>query len=95
MSANVIITFTVKPERIDSFRNFLSSVKTDLPKVEGCQSVDVYNEKTNTNVFTLVELWNSEELHQKHISGVFESGNWDTISEHLEHAPVSNYFTKI
>ena len=95
MSANVIITFTVKPEKADSFKAIMNSVKIDLPKVEGCLNVGIYNDQSNTNVYTLVESWESEELHQKHISGVIGSSGWDAISEHLTCDPASSYFSQI
>ena len=95
MSENVIITFTVKPEKASSFRAIMNSVKMDLPKVEGCLNVAIYNDQSNSNVYTLVETWASEALHQKHISGVIESGGWGVISEHLICDPISRYFSQI
>jgi quinol monooxygenase YgiN len=95
MSTNVIITFTVKPDKRPEFLSILHSVKNDLPKVEGCNGVEVYSDKENIAIFTLVENWDSEEKHQKHISGVVESGNWDVIASHLAEEPKSSYFNKL
>jgi quinol monooxygenase YgiN len=95
MKTNVIITFKVKPGRIAGFREILESVKSDLPKVTGCTGVKVFNSTKNTNIFTLVESWDSEELHKKHIQGVIESGGWEVIASHLESDPDSAYYTEV
>ncbi|GAB1267033.1 hypothetical protein NBRC116493_02860 [Aurantivibrio infirmus] len=95
MTTNVIITFTVKPEKISDFVNILNSVKIDLPSVEGCNGIHIFSDSKNNNVFTLVENWDSEDAHKKHIAGVVESGNWDTISSHLEKDPESSYFNEL
>jgi quinol monooxygenase YgiN len=95
MTTNVIITFAVKPDKRSEFLTILSSVKNDLPKVEGCNGVQVFSDKENTDIFTLVENWDSEEKHQKHISGVVESGNWDVIASYLAEDPKSSYFNKL
>jgi quinol monooxygenase YgiN len=95
MTTNVIVTFTVKPDRRSEFLSILNSVKNDLPMVEGCNGVQVYSDKENADIFTLVENWDSEEKHQKHISGVVESGNWDVLASHLVEDPKSSYFNKL
>lgn len=89
---NVIITFDVKEEKLDSFRGIMSDVKSSLPQVDGCSSVTVYNDVENPAVFTLVESWDSQQAHQSHIDSVVQSGDWDFIASHLKADPVSSYF---
>ena len=95
MSTNVIITFTVKEDCIKEFGAILSTVKETLPDVEGCNSVNVYADSKNKCVYTLVENWDSEELHKSHISRVVESGDWENIAKHLQKDPESSYFIKM
>ncbi len=95
MEANVIITFTVKESMLEKFTKILESVKHDLPAVQGCNSVQIFNNKDNRNIFTLVESWESEESHKSYIERVVESGAWTTIASHLECEPVSGYYTGI
>lgn len=95
MTTNVIITFTVKPEKRSGFVEILNSVKRDLPTVEGCNGVQIYSDKANESVFTLIENWDSEDAHQKHIAGVVESSGWETIASHLAKDPESSYFYKL
>ncbi|KEF30513.1 hypothetical protein D777_02455 [Marinobacter nitratireducens] len=89
---NVIITFDVKEEKLDSFRGIMSDVKSSLPQVDGCSSVTVYNDVENPAVFTLVESWDSQQAHQSHIDSVVQSGDWEFIAGHLKADPVSSYF---
>ena len=95
MTTNVIVTFNVLPEKRASFIDILNSVKNDLPTIEGCNNVQIYSDKKNNQIFTLVENWDSEEKHQSHISGVVESGDWNVIESHLAEAPKSSYFEKL
>lgn len=95
MTATVIITFTAKPEMAADFKGILESVQEDLPKVEGCESVQIFCDKANSNVFTLVEAWESESAHKKHIEGVIASGGWDAIAAHLQSDPVSSYYSRL
>lgn len=94
MPINLIITFEVKPESLNSFLSLMDSVKTELPKAEGCLSVDIY-QNMEMSIFTLVEKWTSAELHQKHLTKVVASGDWNVIRSYLKADPVSGYFKKI
>jgi quinol monooxygenase YgiN len=95
MATNVIITFNTKPEKNSDFLAILENVKSELPLVDGCNGVEIYSDNQNENVFTLVESWDSEELHKKHISGIVESGGWEAIASHLSEEPKSSYFSKL
>ena len=95
LSTNVIITFKAKPEKLTAFREILGGVKTDLPKVDGCIAVSVFNDTQDACVFTLVETWQSQAAHQKHIEGVVSSGGWSHIASHLSCDPSSSYFTTL
>lgn len=92
MSTNVIITFKSKPEKLAAFTKILSEVKTDLPKVDGCIAISIFHDTRDPCVFTLVETWQSEAVHKKHIEGVVSSGGWSHIAAHLACDPSSSYF---
>lgn len=95
MKINVIIKFKAKPEKLDSFRALLKAVKSDLPREHGCHRVLVFSDTKNFNNFTLVESWESELAHKKHIDTVVANGAWDTIVSHLECDPESGYYAEI
>ena len=94
MPVSVIISFQVKPEMLNAFMEIMGSVKRDLPTVNGCKSVAIYRNSAEEHAFTLVEQWESEALHKKHIAGVVNSGGWEHIASHLQCEPVSAYFSQ-
>ena len=95
MNTNVIISFEVKAKKVAEFTKILESVKTDLPKVEGCISVNIFKSSSVSNKFTLVETWETKELHQAHIGRLSKNGTWDMIASHLSKDPESDYFTQL
>ncbi len=95
MSVSVIITFVAKKEKIDEFNTIMNSVKTDLPKVNGCRAVAVFRSSTDESKFTLVETWESKELHQDHLDKLTTDGTWDMIASQLSNEPESDYFFEI
>jgi len=90
-----IVTFNVKPEKYTSFLEIMESVKQDLPHVEGCDAVQLFEAKDKSGTFTLVESWESELIHQQHLAGVVESGNWAIIESHLQEPVQSAYFDRL
>ena len=95
MSINVIVNFNVKNNKISEFKNILSSVKTELPQVEGCYSVEIFKNTDAIGLFTLVETWETKQLHKNHISKLIEEGTWDFISGHLTAEPTSSYYKSL
>jgi quinol monooxygenase YgiN len=95
MSVNLLINFNVRQDRLTSFTDLMKSVKTALPAVPGCQGVKIYNDVGNPLVFTLVETWDSAEIHGKHVRSLQESGQWASVAAHLSADPVSAYYQEI
>lgn len=93
MKTNLIITFYVKPTELEAFEKMLAEVKQNLPKVPGCEKVDIYKHQDQKNVFTLVEQWSTREAHGKHVENMLSSGAWEKIETQLLQSPVSGYFS--
>jgi quinol monooxygenase YgiN len=92
---NVIISFNVKPDAVESFKKILVGVKHDLPCVPGCTGVQVFGHAEDPCAFTLVESWQSVEAHKEHIYRVVSSGEWSSIAAHLDREPTSGYYRPI
>lgn len=90
----VIVNFDVKDSCLENFQGIMHEVKNNLPKVDGCKDVIIYQCIDNPCRFTLVESWSSREAHQSHISSLVESGAWDGIAENLNTDPISSYFSQ-
>jgi quinol monooxygenase YgiN len=95
MSITVVVCYETKKEKREEFEKIMNSVKTDLPKVNGCVSASIFQSATNKNRFTLVETWESKELHQNHIDKLSENGTWDLIVSHLAKDPINDYYIEI
>jgi quinol monooxygenase YgiN len=95
MSVNLVISFKVKDDKLQSFKNIMNDVKTNLPDVQGCQNVKILNNTENPLQFTLVERWDSKEIHGSYVEGLVSSGKWNFIAEHLQEDPVSGYYSEI
>ena len=95
MGVSLIIRFNAKPERANAFRELMHGVKAALPEVTGCRGARVYNDLDDPLGFTLVETWDSKELHARHIKTVVDSGQWAQILEHLSTEPTSAFYREL
>jgi len=95
MNIVVIVNFEVKEDKITGFTKILEGVKSELPKVNGCIGVNIFQSSSMTNKFTLVETWETKELHQANLDNLSKNGTWDTIASHLSKDPSSDYFTQL
>lgn len=92
MSVKVVVQFKALEERQEAFETLMHSVSKDLPGVPGCRGVEVLQDCGDACRFTLVETWDSAEIHKIHIDGLVADGTWEVIAAHLAEAPVSGYF---
>jgi len=92
MSISFIIQFQVKSDKTTDFFDIMSSVKSDLPKVKGCLGVLIHGVSDMTN-YTMIETWESKELHEIHVKSLVDAGTWGVIAEHLSGDPKSGYYT--
>lgn len=95
MSVNLVISFKVKNEKLQSFKNIMNDVKENLPAVQGCQTVKILNHTDEPLQFTLVERWDSKEVHGSYVEELVSSGKWNFIADHLQEDPVSGYYNEI
>ena len=55
-----IVKMSFEPKHIDEFLKNFELNKTKIRKFEGCQFLELYRDKNNTNVFFTYSYWNSE-----------------------------------
>ena len=95
MSVSVIVKFNVKNQKLAEFCEILKSVKTDLPNVDGCVGVKIFRDSHNNQRFTLLETWQTQQLHEQHIAKITADGTWRFIVEHLSAEPTSAYYEQL
>jgi len=95
METKLIITFKIKKEKLQSFLNIVKDVKINLPQIDGCKGVEVFQAIDDKYKITFIETWENVKKHEKHIKHVVDSGAWESISSHLVDAPQSQYYQGI
>ena len=95
MNVQLIITFHIKKEKLSSFMEVIKEVKNNLPQVDGCSAVVVFQSNEDKQIFTFIETWENIEKHKKHIKHVIDSGDWEYISSHLIDEPKSQYYHEV
>ncbi len=95
MSINLIITLKAKKNKLMAFTEIMTQVKTDLPNIEGCENVRIFQDTKDPCVFCLIERWGSEEQHKSHIEEFTQSGGWEHMSPHLISDPTMRYCREI
>jgi len=92
LDIQLIITFHIKKEKLQSFMKIVNDVKKNLPKVDGCKGVEIFQANDDKQIITFIETWENIEKHKKHIEHVVDSGDWEYISSHLIGEPKSQYY---
>ena len=60
-----------KPDELDNFRNFLTSVViAGVQGSEGCQSYQVFQSQDDPTQFIGIELWTSVEAHRAAVKNI-------------------------
>jgi quinol monooxygenase YgiN len=56
-----IVKMTFKPEKIDLFLEIFDVNKEKIRNSKGCSLLELYRDKTNTNIFFTYSYWNTED----------------------------------
>jgi len=68
-----IVKMTFIPEKIDLFLEIFDIHKEKIRNSKGCNLLELYRDKTNTNIFFTYSYWNSEDdLENYRNSDLFE-----------------------
>lgn len=69
-----IVKMGFEPSKIDEFLSDFEAVKHKIRAFEGCEFLELYRDKHNTNHFFTYSYWNSEaDLEQYRHSDLFKS----------------------
>ncbi len=75
----LIIVFHVANDRLDDFLPIMTGINEGMAGEEGFESAVVYRNADDPRLFTLIEKWESRELHRDHYDRIVESGDWANI----------------
>ena len=69
-----IVKMTFKPEKIDLFLEIFDVNKEKIRNSKGCNLLELYRDKQNTNIFFTYSYWNTEDdLENYRNSELFEN----------------------
>lgn len=84
MSHFVLVNLISKVNKEDELKKKMLDLKQNLPLVNGCLSVKVFQSSTDLKKFTIVEEWDSEKNHQNHITNISKDDGLKEILDLLE-----------
>lgn len=56
-----IVKMSFEPSKVEAFLAHFEINKTDIRNFKGCQLLELYRDKTNTNIFFTYSYWSNEE----------------------------------
>ncbi len=71
-----IVKLTFKEENIVSFKQIFKESRAGIMDFEGCQFVDLYQDKEDPTTFFTYSHWNSEESLERYRASVFFREVW-------------------
>ena len=83
MSVIVIVNLSVKEESLEDFKKYFKEILPDTRSFEGCQGIQLYDNKESPTKFIIHAKWTSEEAQKKYITWRMESGSLDKLTPML------------
>ncbi len=71
-----IVKLSFDPSKIEDFLANFETNKTKIRGFEGCQFLELYRDKNNTNVFFTYSYWDSEKELNNYRSSEFFKSVW-------------------
>ena len=74
MSVIVIANLSAKEESLEELKKYLKEILPDTRSFEGCQGVQLYENKESPTKLTIHAKWVSEEAQKKYVAWRMETG---------------------
>ena len=94
-ATHLIIIFHVAGDRLEDFLPIMTGINDGMAGEEGFENAVVYRDADDPLTFTLIEKWESRDLHRAHYDRIVESGDWANILAMLTETPVLRYNDKL
>ncbi len=94
MSVIVIVNLSAKDESLEELKKYFKEILPDTRSFEGCQGVQLYENKESPTKLTVHSKWASEEVQKKYGVWRMESGAVDKLTSMLSE-PMSMQFYDI
>jgi len=71
-----IVKMSFEPSKIEEFLANFDTVKERIRNFEGCQFLELYRDKNNTNIFFTYSYWNTEQDLENYRHSELFKGVW-------------------
>ncbi|MDG2193306.1 MAG: antibiotic biosynthesis monooxygenase [Polaribacter sp.] len=71
-----IVKMSFLPEKVDTFLTIFNTKKTLIRNSDGCTLLELYRDKTNSNVFFTYSYWESEQDLENYRNSVLFKDVW-------------------
>ena len=83
MSVIVLVNLTIKEGFLIEFKNFIKGILPDTRSFEGCQGIQLYQNKEFPTKFTIHAKWDSVDSQKKYMAWRMEIGSFDKLQPML------------
>lgn len=82
-----IVKMSFEPSKVDTFLEYFETKKQLIRTYDGCQFLELYRDKKNTNIFFTYSYWNEEsDLENYRNSDLFKTV-WTTTKQFFNDKP--------
>ena len=92
MTVIVLVNLNVKEESIDELKTYFKEILPDTRSFEGCQEVQLYQNKESPTKMTIHSKWTSDEAQKKYMSWRIDTGSLDKIIPMLSDHPNLEFY---
>ncbi len=82
-----IVKMTFSPERTDEFQNRFHSIKHKIIEFEGCDLLELYQDKNDSSIFFTYSYWQSEEDLNRYRNSDFFKEVWSSTKKMFSKKP--------
>jgi len=75
------------PENVDAFLEMFDHKKESIRNFEGCRLLELYRDKTNSNVFFTYSYWDAVESLEKYRQSDLFNNVWAETKKHFNDKP--------
>ena len=90
-----IVKLSFHPNKVDEFLNLFEKNKESIRNSEGCRLLELYRDKTNTDVFFTYSFWETEQDLENYRNSDFFKGVWTSFKPLFNDKPLAWSVDKI
>lgn len=84
-----IVKLSFDPTKIDTFLSNFENQKNSIRNFKGCRLLELYRDKTNTNVFFTYSYWDSEQDLENYRNSDLFKGIWANTKIYFNDKPLA------